>query len=182
METNNESFSNRQFLRAAPFLAGRKGKPCAKFARHTMSSKFQPKSHKTNGGAPHKVTHKTSGACIRLRDWDITARGCRITKRQSPAGRHTTAEVNRESVGAARWRLIVWHYWCCLQERLRRHCARRMRRRRLRPLKLRRALLPPQVEHLPHGHRRRLLECSWPVHCRMARSRTTSLWPRTCSW
>jgi hypothetical protein len=98
-ENKQRNFSYRQFLRAALFLAGREGNPCAKFARHTMSSKFRPKSHKTNDQVPHKVTHKTKGACMRLRDWDITAPGRRKTKRQLPAGRHNTAEVSRESLG-----------------------------------------------------------------------------------
>jgi hypothetical protein len=96
MKTNSESSSNRQFLRAAPIFAGREGKPRVEFTRHTTSSKFQLKSHKTNDGASYQVTHKTTGACISLMDWDITARGRRKTKRQLPAGRHNTAEVNRE--------------------------------------------------------------------------------------
>jgi hypothetical protein len=99
MKTNSEMFSNRQFLRAAPILAGRDGNPFTEFTRHTIPSKFKVKSHKTNDGASRQVTQKTAGACIRLHDWDITARGRRKTKRQLPAGRHNSAEVKRESLG-----------------------------------------------------------------------------------
>ena len=47
-------------------------------------------------------------ACVHLHYWDITARDCRKTKRRLPAGRHTTAEVDRESLGGLTDEIILF--------------------------------------------------------------------------